>query len=58
MFEKTLERKQRLGVEWVRSQKTGESYLCPLGVLEDPKNASEEDLRRSCVVESENPQND
>jgi len=58
MFERSHERKRRLGVQWIRSEETGESYLCPVGVLEDPNNASEEELRRYCVVESQNPQND
>lgn len=57
MFESTYERKQRLGVQWIRSRETGESYLCPAGALKNPKTASEKDLKRFCVVESNNPQN-
>ena len=58
MFEQSQERKHRFGVKWVQSDESGESYLCPVDVLKDLKNASEEELRRYCVVESDNPQND
>lgn len=52
------ERKKRLGYEWIKSEKTGTSYLCPVGSIKDKANASDEDLKKVCVDESSNPQND
>ena len=40
--------------KWIRSQQTGNTYVCPINVAPD---ASEEELRRRCVDESHNPQN-
>ena len=52
------ERKKRLGYEWIKSEKTGVSYLCPVGSIEDKASATDEDLKKVCVDESANPQND
>jgi hypothetical protein len=52
------ERKKRLGYEWIKSDKTGTSYLCPVGSIKDKANATDEDLKKVCVDESANPQND
>jgi hypothetical protein len=46
------------GFEWIKSDKTGVSYLCPVGSIQDKKNATDEDLKKVCVDESMNPQND
>ena len=48
-------KKARLGVKWIKSS-SGNSYLCPAGT-EISKNASDEELRRLCVEESNNPEN-
>jgi len=37
---------------------SGTSYLCPLAALNRLSDPKEEDLKRICVDESENPQND
>ena len=52
------ERKAGLSYSWIKSKESGRSYLCPVGSVKDPGNASEEELRQHCVDESENPQND
>jgi hypothetical protein len=52
------ERKKKLGYEWIKSEKTGVSYLCPVGSIEDKRKASDEDLKKVCIDESMNPQND
>ena len=39
---------------WIKSD-SGNTYVCPIWV---DKDASEEELRKQCVSESENPQND
>jgi len=51
-------RKQGLGYEWIKSEKTGNSYLCPVGSIKDKKNATDQELKDVCVDESANPQND
>ena len=38
---------------WIKSE-SGETYLCPSWV---DKGASEEELQKHCMSESENPQN-
>jgi hypothetical protein len=38
---------------WIKAQ-SGETYLCPAWMKKD---ASEEELRKHCVSESQNPQN-
>ena len=38
---------------WIKAE-SGNTYICPVGV---PENATEEELKRYCVNESENPQN-
>jgi hypothetical protein len=49
--------KKELGVKWVRA-KSGTSYLCPLAALERLDRPEEADLKKICVDESQNPQND
>jgi hypothetical protein len=51
-------RKQGLGYEWIKSEKTGTSYLCPVGSIKDKKTATDQELKDVCVDESKNPQND
>ena len=41
---------------WIEDRKSGETYLCPIGAVKDPKNPTAEELSR-CLIESENPQN-
>jgi hypothetical protein len=57
MDKQTMEKKARLGFEWIKSQESGISYLCPVGSI-DRKNATEAQLKQACVDESKNPQND
>jgi hypothetical protein len=49
--------KKQLSVQWIKGQ-SGNTYLCPVDALSKIKNPSEEDLRKICVEESTNPQND
>lgn len=46
------------GFEWIKSHETGTSYLCPVGSIADKTQATDEDLKKVCVDESDNPQND
>lgn len=55
-YEEARNRKSTLGLKWVRSNQS--TYLCPIGGLDNIRNASEEELRRICIDESFNPQND
>ena len=49
--------KKELGVKWIKGE-SGTSYLCPLKSFERLQNPDEEDLKKICVDESQNPQND
>ena len=49
--------KKEIGVKWVKAD-SGTSYLCPLAAFERLENPKEEDLKKICVDESQNPQND
>lgn len=40
---------------WVKAE-DGSTYICPKSDVRDPKNVSSRELR-SCVDESQNPQN-
>ena len=55
---KYTERKQSLGIEWIKSNESGRTYLCPAGSIANRSSASEQELRAACVDESDNPQND
>ncbi len=52
------EQGKKQGFEWIKSTTTGTSYLCPVGATKDKDAATEEDLKKVCVDESKNPQND
>lgn len=55
MFEEIRIRKINLGTNWVKSE-TGNTYLCPIGA--DVSGLSDDELRKLCIEESYNPQND
>ena len=52
------ERKKRMGYEWIKSETSGTSYLCPVVSIKDKQSATDEELKAVCVDESTNPQND
>lgn len=47
--------KQMLAVKWVKA-KSGVTYLCPVDAIGKLKNPTEDDFKRLCVNESDNPQ--
>jgi len=49
---------KRSGYEWIKSKTSGVSYLCPMGSISNKDKASESELRKHCIDESQNPQND
>ena len=55
MYDSLKHFKRRLAIKWVRA-KSGTTYLCPLDEISKIKNPTEEDYKRLCVNESENPQ--
>ncbi|HSL19114.1 MAG TPA: hypothetical protein VLB51_14510 [Methylomirabilota bacterium] len=55
MFEEIRMRKINLGTNWVKSE-SGNTYLCPIGA--DVTGLSDDELRKLCIEESHNPQND
>ena len=50
--------KTKQGYEWIKSGKTGTSYLCPVGSIKNKAKATDDDLKKVCVDESNNPHND
>jgi len=57
MFEEIKNRKADLGYRWIRST-SGTTYLCPTSRFAELRDASDEELRATCIDESLNPQND
>jgi ribonuclease HI len=57
MDEDIKARKQSMNLKWVKG-KGGHTYLCPADKLAKLNNPTDADLKRICVDESENPQND
>lgn len=57
MADELKEFKRELGVKWVKSE-SGNTYLCPTASLARLQKPTEEDLKKICVDESKNPQND
>lgn len=49
--------KKTIGVKWIQAQ-SGTTYLCPVDALSRLENPSEEDLKKICVDESDNPHNE
>lgn len=49
--------KKELSVKWVKGE-SGMTYLCPMDALKKLDKPSEQDLKKICVDESRNPQND
>ena len=57
-MESSEERKRNFGFKWIKSNDSGNSYLCPVGRFHDNEKISDDDLEKYCVNESNNPQND
>lgn len=51
--------KREIGVKWIKAE-SGTSYLCPVAAFErlGTPTPKEDDLKKICVDESQNPQND
>ena len=52
-----MEENKKQNFEWIKSNHTGTSYLCPVGSVPNREAATDEDLKKVCVDESDNPQN-
>lgn len=57
MADELNEFKRELSVKWVKGE-SGNTYLCPTSALARLQKPTEEDLKKICVDESKNPQND
>ena len=55
--EKVENIQKRENMKWVKGD-SGTTYLCKTEDLQSLKNPTEEELKRICVDESNNPQND
>ena len=49
--------KTRIALEWIKAE-SGNTYICSVDALKGINSPTEDDLRRLCVEESNNPQND
>jgi len=50
-------RKQSISLKWIKAE-SGCTYVCDAEALSQLNNPSEDELRRICMDESGNPQND
>lgn len=57
MSDDLREFKKELSVQWVKGE-SGTTYLCPVAALQRLGKPNEADLKKICVDESANPQND
>ena len=57
MTDKLNEFKKEIGVKWVKGN-SGTSYLCPVSAYSKLNSPNEDELKKICVDESMNPQND
>jgi hypothetical protein len=57
MVDEMNEFKRELSVKWIKAD-SGMTYLCPVNALDRLNNPSEDELKKICVEESMNPQND
>ncbi|MBW2523972.1 MAG: hypothetical protein JRI23_07350 [Deltaproteobacteria bacterium] len=57
MADELSEFKREIGVKWVKAE-SGTSYLCPAAAYGRLTSPNEDDLKKICVDESDNPQND
>lgn len=49
--------KQEIALKWIKAD-SGNTYLCPVAALNKLQSPTEEDLKKICIDESLNPQND
>lgn len=49
--------KREIALKWIKAD-SGNTYLCPVASLDKLQSMTEEDLKKICVEESANPQND
>lgn len=56
-MDESKEIKKELSVKWIKAD-SGHTYLCPVAALSRIDNPTEEDLKKICVDESDNPHND
>lgn len=56
MFEKESQFKREVNVKWIKTE-SGNTYLCPADALKRLRNPKEDDIKRICVDESDNPEN-
>jgi hypothetical protein len=57
-FQEAHERKANLGLQWVKADDSDSTYLCPTDKLSSLRETTDDELRKICVDESHNPQND
>ena len=58
IYEASQERKASVGVKWVKADDSDVTYLCKSSDLKSLREMSDSELRKICLDESRNPQND
>lgn len=51
-------RKSSVGVKWIKADDSDTTYLCNTSDLSNLRERSDIELRKICLDESQNPQND
>jgi hypothetical protein len=57
IFQESRERKANVGVKWVKAEDSNMTYLCNASDLKGLREMSDAELRKICLDESRNPQN-
>ena len=58
VYLESMERKASVGVKWVKAADSDVTYLCKTSDLKSLREMSDAELRKICLDESRNPQND
>jgi hypothetical protein len=58
VYRESQERKAEVGVKWVKADDSDTTYLCKSSDLDNLRAMSDAELRKICLDESQNPQND
>ncbi len=57
VYRESQERKANVGVKWVKADDSETTYLCKNSDLDNLREMSDAELRKICLDESQNPQN-
>ena len=58
VYQESKARKSSVGVKWIKADDSDSTYLCNTSDLSSLRERSDSELRKICLDESHNPQND